>query len=527
MEEMGLTMSGAASAMAASEPTASRPSAASVLDRRDLLVALLVALVTASMAGLVFTDQLTEDSATYARQILAPGDAYFHPHHLLYNAAVRWAALLSGALAPGFEPWTAVQALQWVNLAVSAVAPGLMYLVARRLTVPIGLALGLALGLGLAFRFLTFGSQIEVYNFALVALTLATLGLVLPERSRVAPWLVALGFFLGMGFHQTALFFGAAVLVMAWGRARPIRWLLIAFVLPGAAIGLSYLAIGLSLGHTTPSSFMLWLTAYAHNGSWGQGSASLGTLIDAVRGFSLAYGHGGGEFLVLALLLAVGVLAVTTGWQRNPARRRFVLAMAAFLAPLALFNAWWFGRNPEFWIMASLPVTASLAAMLGAAPTARGRLAHAAVGALVLAQAGFLTYQATIEHKAESIKAAMSEAAGVARPGDLLLAVDSRMVSYLDIQLLGREVTVDSLHLIAMEAQRSGKDVEQALAAAIAEQADRARAAGGRLVLDTALLVEGASRARGFENLDHERLRALLSPILEAAPSGGRFLPLP
>lgn len=489
---------------------------------RDLVIALAVTLIAAVVARLAFTIQLTEDSATYAHQILAPGADFFHPHHLLYNAAVRLLASLAGGIGQGADVWAQVRALQWVNLLVSAAAPGLMYLIARRLAVSPWPAIGLALAFGLAFRFLTFATQVEVYNFALTALTLATLGLVLPERSRLGPWLVALGYFLAMGFHQTALFFGGAVLVMATGRERPLPWLLVAFVLPGAAIGLAYLAIGLALGHDSPPALWLWLTEYAHRGSWGQGSASLGTVVDAVRGFSLAYGQGGGEAVVLLLLLALAGLAWTTGWQRQPAARRFVLAMACFFLPLALFNAWWYGRNPEFWIMATLPITGALAAMLGAGPTLRPGLVRPVLAGLVLAQVGLLAWQTAIARKYEGIDAALAEAAATVRPGDVVLTVDTRLLSFLDLQLLGRNVRLEALSLAALDAAQRGVPVEAGLAEFIHARVVKAPP-GSRVVLDSAILT-APSTARGLEKLDRTRLADLLGQ--PATPGGQRFVVL-
>lgn len=499
-----------------------RSSTDAAMQARDLAGAILVILAVTFVARLAFTIQLTEDSVTYARQILEPADDFFHPHHLLYGVAVRLLASLSGTLEVGVDPWAAVRTLQWVNLVVSALAPGLVYLIARRLAVPHLEAIGVALALGLAFRFLTFGSQVEVYNFALAALCLATLGLVLPEEHEPAPWIVALGYFLGMGFHQTALFFGGAVLVMAIGRPRPVPWLLVAFVLPGAAIGMAYLLIGLQLGHASPSALWLWLTAYAHEGSWGQGSASLGTLVDAVRGFSLVYGQGGGEAVVLVLLLATAALAVTTGWQHQPQRRRFVLAMVCFLLPLALFNAWWYGRNPEFWIMATLPVTAIVAAMLGGATTPGPTLLRSLMGLLVLAQLGVIGWQTVVTRRMEGLDAAMAEAATSVRSADLVLAIDTRTAGFLDLQMLGRDVRLEALSLVALDAGRRGVEIEPALAAAIGERVASAPA-GSRVILDRSILT-ASSTARGLEKLDRDRLRKLLGPAADAAPAGSRFV---
>lgn len=503
--------------------------AGAALGGRDVLVAALVVAAAALVGGLAFADQLTEDAAAYARQILAPGKDFFHPHHLLYNLAVRLLAWPTPALAEGTDPWQAVEILQWINLGVTALAPGLLFLVARRLAVPAWPALALALVLGFAFRFLTFGTQTEVYNFALTALTLATLGLALPEDSRAAPWLVAVGYFLAMGFHQTALFFGAAVLVLAWGRARPFRWLAIAFVLPGAAIAAAYLAAGLYLGHADPGSLWRWLTAYAQTGSWGKGTTSVETVAGAVRGFSLAWGQNGGEALVLVLLLAVAGLALTTGWRREAARRRLVLAMGAFLLPLALFNAWWYGRNPEFWIMAALPIATALAAMIGAGPGRRPRLLAGALAALVLAQTALLAIEAVAVAESDGLDAALADAGRVARPGDLLLAVDTRTVSFLDLHLLGRGVGLEPLSVVALRAEQGGADAARALADAIGAWAAQARARGTRLLLDRALLAE-PSQARGLQDIDRARLRALLAPILgpalDAPAAAGRFVPV-
>ena len=142
--------------------------------------------------------------------------------------------------------------------------------------------------------FRIYSSQIEVYNLTALFLLSALLGLVRPRRAGGARLLTPVRLFLAMCFHQTALFFGAAILAWELTDAMAIgRWPQAArnLVLPGAAIGLALPRDRRASGLSRARRHQLLDDALRplRLGLWGKGDVSLHTLVAAAIGLASTF----------------------------------------------------------------------------------------------------------------------------------------------------------------------------------------------------------------------------------------------
>ncbi len=462
-------------------------------------------LLPASLLGLFviyalgFSHELSYDSLTYALEALAPDKIYFNPHHILYNPLMR-GILLILRIPPG-DAAANLLTLQAANLAISLLAVATFYAVCRTLRLAAGPALLMAALFGMLRIFRTYSTQIEVYNLTALLLLLALLSLVGPRPSRWRSALTPSAYFLAMCFHQTAIFFGAAIL--AWELLtrdeRPLALrLLVNLVLPGAAIGLLYFVIARHLGYHGLGGVSYWMTLYAHYdmGLWGQSDLSVHTLVAAALGLALAFAPIRLAPAVALFLMIYIAARLVEAPGRVTERHRLFLAMAAWLVPAAIFTAWWTPWNGEFWLCPSIPIMIMLAGLgpsegeqgaLRTTPRRVARLALAGTLGVMLVAAGLHTLA---ERKPNAMVADAAVAAKLARPGDLILTGPKSAGLYYEIYLVGRPIEVVSVEDVAFTPDAPGRceHAPACVADLVATSVQATAAKGGRILADRSIL---------------------------------------
>ncbi len=382
-----------------------------------LLPGILIAVgIVAVLAATAAVEQ-SGDSLAYLTKARA-GEGLFHPHHLIFNAAVRSVYLGLGALTGVRD---VVLAAQLHNLAFTFIALlavywiGLRWLGSQRL----GL-LGLLL-YGSTTGILVFATQAEVYVPAAAALGVAAVFLLrlleTPESNGartglVVAWVVA------VLYHQTAVLFlipmAAAVLV---SKNRDFAKALtavsgVAGVVVLAAYGFAFRFAAAEADE--PLTFMTFVFSYVVRGGDQWGTVSN---VGATGGVRLLENHiwGLSALLparpwVLVSLVVVGGAAALVAWRFADRRARLLLCFALTWAVTFLgFFLWWFPGEVEFSVLTSMPVC--IAAIAGASPllqesrvgSAGSRIAVVAI--IVVAAANFvggLWFEVVPRHRSRS-----------------------------------------------------------------------------------------------------------------------------
>jgi hypothetical protein len=522
-------------AVPASDPTES--SAASSERRSFIAPAALFAIFLAAYATTIHRP-LRGDSVWFAHDVMMPRENFFHPHHLLHLPFMRILFLPFVPLLTG--PEERLLYLRWVCTALSALVPASFCLAAMRLGAGMLWASGVALTFGFLAAVFNISSQVEVYSLTMLALCLAMLGLALPDRSPAGRSLAVGGWTAAMLFHQTALFFAPVILASEAARhrlhgGRLAARLAVAIGLPLCLVALAYAAVAWHLGIVVPDAFSKWLTTHAHQGYWGKGDLSAGTLV-AVR-----------ENLKRAIVVS---LFRTTLWRaavlgclglyfsllvsRGPgALRRPAVAAGCliWMAILAGFTIWWDVRGSEFWGMILLPgcFVLSLAAP-GPRPATRSwEGTKRTIAAACLAASVVLLGVADLAMvrgggESEEVTQTARAVARVAHDGDLVLAADTGGSTYYRIYLYNRGVRV-----LAMDVKPASEAAARAPGAAftgapldwLEAEVRSQEAAGARLWVDRKLLEGRVSTERLLHDLDVEAFKAGLKDRFEAIPANG------
>lgn len=376
---------------------AAAPQPVSSVARGGKTAAILCVLLTAAYYLLFPSHRYGYDAIEYAYGVKR-GHSLFHPHHLLYNAAGRLLYLAIGSI----HPVDAIGLLSAQNAILTALSVGLVCLLVHQVTQRVSLAIGLALLFASLRGVTAMATSVEVYPattlFELCALCL----LVRKPRLSVLD-VCAIG---GLGalaclFHQTGVFFVAAMAYGLWKKQRtlssPALSLLVALCICGGA----YLWVGLFVEHRPVFGLWKWITAYAHSdeyrlGMWGHG-LRLRNLPTAVIGLfqvitapyylenvSAQFRPSWTECLLSASLLgSLGLwLSLLVRALRAPKSGSHDLRSlhstripsrldSLGLRPLvrvwlllhAGFTLWWEPGNFEFWLLLAPPVSLILAVL--------------------------------------------------------------------------------------------------------------------------------------------------------------------
>jgi hypothetical protein len=275
------------------------------------------------------------DSVLYLRMIET--GRYFHPHHLLYNAAaavwlVSWKEALPGA--------DAVMLISWMNGVFGALSIGVVFLLLRhramldRVQAVLG-ALLPAASFGVWFYSVTIEVYIPALMFLLAAFYLLT------DTRKTTGSLTAAGLMHGcaMLFHQVHILFAVPAMFVllraifaAKERVERLRLLRagIGYVIACMLVTVvPYLVIGAgALGHSTPREFMAWLLGYAMEGKYWHALGVM-TIVHVSIGFVRSI-IGGDFFFAIDAMLDLIQWALPTKWMAD--QRFAVRNMPAWMA---------------------------------------------------------------------------------------------------------------------------------------------------------------------------------------------------
>ena len=427
-----------------------------------------VALVIAYSASI--SNHFTEDSLWFARDTLMPGELFFHPHHLLHNSLMRLLYLPFQSALEG--PEAKLLYLQWVNILLTALTAAAFCAVATSLGAEALNACMFTALLGLSAFYYTYSSQIEVYSTTCLCFCIALLGLASTKDSWRGRFLTSGGYAASMLFHQTAIFFGLAILVHEaishrGDRKRLVRSLAVVFFLPLVVVGVVYVAVGLHLGHRDPVSFWKWMTYHVQTGFWGKGHLSSATLGPAGAKFlsAVLVRERGLQWRPVlffgALIVYIVAQSMAGGWRRarGPA---LIAGCLVWMAALAVFTTWWDAAEAEFWGMILVPGYLVLSLIgPGVGEPRRFSPQRVLAGTCLATSLALLVASDLSLHrlnlKPNPIREAARTVSVVAREGDLILTVGTRNSTYYRIYVAARPVEILAFNIkpAAAAARRS------------------------------------------------------------------------
>jgi len=336
-----------------------------------LLPGVLLALALVAVLASTAASEQSRDALSYLDKA-REGHALFHPHHLLFNAAVR-------ALYLGLD-WSAgvsdvVLAAQAHNLVFTFVAFLAVYWIGFRWlgSQLVGLV-GVAL-YGSTTAIMVYSSQAEVYVPAVALLGVAGVfffALVESPTSRGARAGLLVAWVLAVLYHQTAvlLLIPLAVTALMLRRRELARAVAVVSALAGTVVFAAYVVgyRAIAAESDEAGSFLGFIFSYAVTPGVQWGSATnigwsgviqlleshvwgLSTLIPARQGLLIGLAVAGGAVVLLVWRLA--------GW-----RQRLLLCFAvSWAATYLAFFLWWLPGEIEFAVLTSMPIC--LAVMAG------------------------------------------------------------------------------------------------------------------------------------------------------------------
>lgn len=330
-----------------------------------VMLGLALVAVLASTAAL----EQSNDALSYLVKA-RDGRRLLHPHHLLFNLAVR-------ALYLGLD-WAAgvrdiVLAAQVHNLASTFVALLAVYWIGRRWLGSRLLGLVGMAWYGSTTAIMVYASQAEVYVPAAALLGVAAAFFLAlmdsPTSARARAGLVG-AWVLAVLYHQTAVLFlvPVAVTVLVARDRALTRAAAAVSALAGAAVlaayWLAYRVAERESGEV--KSFLEFVFSYAVTPGVRWGSISNFSRSGVAR---LLESHVWGLSTlipttpaVLAAIAVAGGAAVVLAWRLAGQRARLLLCFAvSWAATLLIFFLWWLPEETEFAVLSSLPI--SLAAI--------------------------------------------------------------------------------------------------------------------------------------------------------------------
>jgi hypothetical protein len=433
-----------------------------------------------------------------------------------------------------------VGALQLVNIAFTLMAVLTFYFVVRRIGARPWASAVYSLFFGLSRGVLAYSSQIEVYNVTILFLALAFLGLVLHRQASWSPLLVGVGYAAAMLFHQTAIFFGVAIVVTEAvdadsGSARRLVGM---FVLPLAAVALLYLVAGWFAGCRGVPDYWQWLTSYAQAGAWGKGSLSIETILSALFGIGASVIRASFvpwqvSFTFLFVLLGVQVVWPLVVARRNIARNwRIAASCLAWLAVQTVFNAWWDAPNPEFWIIALLPGTLILAVFAHSQESLPCRTLPRKTAHVPIVAVTILLVISAIAHYQENnrenlLKLRVDQLATVVEEKDTIVADGTHLLQYCRLYIGNPHVIAINAHL-ATEAAKSSTPATftEALLDALAEKVHSAEQCGRTTFVDRRIVEGTLPATHEMRHFDSERFSSGFVRRFTTTPAGGNGAPL-
>lgn len=330
-----------------------------------------IGLLLGALALLVLTraSEQTGDSLAYAHAVREGGGALFHPHHLIYNAAVRAIYLV---LSPWCTACDAIVAGQLHNLFWALVAVVAFYQLLLRLVESRSLALTGAALLLVSQGFWQYATQVEVYIPTTAVVTLLILALArwqgAPLTSRRKGALVAL-LALAILYHQTSVLLClplALYLALQYGRTGLGTWVAVV-ALAGTIVLTGYLLAWASSAESlSVEAFrrFVFFQTYNPQPEWGVRAnvsmAGVDKLLKSQLWALVAYPLPLQRVAVMAL--GLGILLLAGGWSWMAGRRGSGAALPAlfvlWLLTYYAFFLWWHPGEREFFITPLVPLLA-------------------------------------------------------------------------------------------------------------------------------------------------------------------------
>lgn len=288
------------------------------------------------------------------------GEAFFHPHHLLFNSQVHILYHVSTALK--IDP---LRFISIVDSILGAITLAFFFLTAMKRT-KVALALAATLALGFSVGYWEFSTSVEVNITSLMFLSLSLYYLSAKPLSAMNSAAVFMFLTLGTLFHQLAALAIIPVFIYEASRHRSY-FRALKYALPSLIPGvILYLGIGLTqIQDKNPVGLYDWATMYGHLGFWGTVGwsnfiISLWGLIKAIYGGEFlrqvfyGSGHASSRIIysaILSLSIAGFAPAVCYAVYRFAKKRdsfdRLLLGIGVIYAA---FSFWWNPTDPGFWL---------------------------------------------------------------------------------------------------------------------------------------------------------------------------------
>lgn len=202
-----------------------------------------------------------------------PFEALFNPHHLLYTGFFSMLENLIESILG--RPVYGLEVMQWGNIIVGSILVGLMWRIISRLVADRVLALMVTLMGCFSITYWHYTTDADVYMISTAFLFLAAdrLEIAMRQRTPRTGDFIWIGIFHAFSilFHQLNVFWTICMITCLWTGIIPgnkrerWRWWWTYALSLSIPVAVAYLGIGIFvLGHTTPETFMFWITEYGH-----------------------------------------------------------------------------------------------------------------------------------------------------------------------------------------------------------------------------------------------------------------------
>lgn len=324
-------------------------------------ITLLTFVIYVSTTNLFFT----EDSMIYAADtIKGTTNDLFHPHHLLYIPLLKGLLLLNGSTS-------SLQKLlffQNVNICISSLCIGLLFLILWKLKKNLLISLYGSLLAAVSYGIWRYSSQIEVYNLSALLIVVFILFLLQTDLTNAKMWKLIFGAFLIaliLFAHQINIFFVLSILFTTFSFNNlnlryKIKIVVIFVVVPILLVACTYFVLTAML-YGTVSIFDTWkfITCYAQTGWWG--SFHIKNFLKWVYGFVQAVvslNRFSQEYKItdifeisVFLIVVLYFILITLKSFKLSLVNDFIARMLYIWIVLhSIFIWWWYPSNPEFWI---------------------------------------------------------------------------------------------------------------------------------------------------------------------------------
>jgi len=309
------------------------------------------------------------------------GIAFFHPHHLFYNALVHMFYRLSALT--GLD---SIHVLSAVSALFGAAALAFVYLLLKRIS-STTIALTIVVGLGWLHGFWSFSASVEVNIVSIMFLAASLYLLYSDTRSPKSTILVFVLLGLGTLFHQLTALAVVPIFIYEIYRYRDFKRVF-GYAVPGILSGfLIYILIAFVLAEDKSiKGIYTWLTTYGHLGYWG--SIGWNNLVvgfwgivkaifggDTLRQYFYGDTRTTGQYIYLALAVSIstgiGILALRSFYYYLRHKKPYFTLLVLLAAVYSVFGFWWTPTDEGFWLYPILMLMPLVAGAVNSNPKFR------------------------------------------------------------------------------------------------------------------------------------------------------------